>query len=62
MITDLFYGHKCKHCGYQYEGNGKLLFRRLYPIKRKNGLDYRCRCNNCDREFNLKYIREPKRR
>lgn len=62
MIRDLFDGVKCR-CGYLYRyGDRELKFKRLYPIKRKSGIDYRCRCNNCKREFNLKYIREPKRK
>ena len=44
MITDLFYGVKCKHCGYSYKYGEKLRFTRLYCIKRKSkgrGIDYR---------------------
>jgi len=59
MISDIFVGVKCK-CGYQYDGNGKLAFKRLYPIKRKNGVDYMCKCNVCDKRFNLKFMRFQK--
>ena len=62
MIGDLFDGVKCKHCGHSYRyGDKQDKFTRLYPIERPNGIDYRCICNKCKREFNLKYCRELKR-
>ncbi len=57
MISDLFDGYTCKHCGYRWEyGNGMpLLFQRIDSITHSEGIDYRCICGNCQKTFVLAF-------
>jgi hypothetical protein len=59
MISDLFDGTKCKNCGcsWEYGSSEPLMFERVDIIELDDGIDYLCKCTNCDYEFTLQYVR-----